>query len=56
MRSKKIVILMIGLIILVSLMSYSETKKLKRVVVNTLVRIKGEIPVAEVMKTIIEKY
>lgn len=56
MRSKKIVILMIGLIILVSLMSYSETKKLKRVGINTLVRIKGEIPVAEVMKTIIEKY
>ena len=56
MKSKKIVILMIGLIILVSLMSYSETKKLKRVGINTLVRIKGEIPVAEVMKTIIEKY
>ena len=47
---------MVGLIILFSLTSYSETKKLKRVGINTLVRIKGEIPVAEVMKTIVEKY
>jgi hypothetical protein len=56
MKSKKIVILMVGLIILFSLTSYSETKKLKRVGINTLVRIRGEIPVAEVMKTIVEKY
>ncbi len=56
MKRKKVVILMVGLIILFSLTSYSETKKLKRVGINTLVRIRGEIPVAEVMKTIVEKY
>lgn len=47
---------MIGLLILFSISSYAETKKLKRVGVYTLVRIKGEIPVAEVMKTILDKY
>jgi len=56
MRSKKIVFFMIGIFILFSLSSYAETKKLKRIGVYTLVRIKGEIPVEEVMKTIIDKY
>jgi hypothetical protein len=59
MRSKSIVFLLIGIFILFSLSSYAETeetKKLKRVGVFTLVRIKGEIPVPEVMKTILDKY
>ncbi len=59
MRSKTIVFLMIGIFVLFSLISYAETgetKKLKRVGVFTLVRIKGEIPVPEVMKTILDKY
>jgi len=56
MRSKKIVFFMIGIFILFSLSSYAETKKLKRIGAHTLVRIKGEIPVEEVMKTIIDKY
>lgn len=59
MRSKKIAFLMIGIFILFSLSSYAETeetKKLKRVGVFTLVRIRGEIPVPEVMKTILDNY
>jgi len=59
MRSKSIVFLLIGIFILFSLSSYAETgetKKLKRVGVFTLVRIKGEIPVPEIMKTILDKY
>lgn len=59
MRSKSIVFLLIGIFILFSLSTYAETeetKKLKRVGVFTLVRIKGEIPVPEVMKTILDKY
>ena len=59
MRSKKIVVFMIGIFIIFSLSSYAEnaeTKKLKRIGVYTLVRIKGEIPAPEVMKTIIDKY
>lgn len=59
MRSKSIVFLLIGIFILFSLSSYAETeetKKLKRIGVFTLVRIKGEIPVPEVMKTILDKY
>jgi hypothetical protein len=59
MKSKRIVFLMIGILILFSLSSFAETeetKKLKRVGVFTFVRIKGEIPVPEVMKTILDKY
>jgi hypothetical protein len=59
MRSKNIVFLMIGIFILFSLSLYAETeetKKLKRVGVFTFVRIRGEIPVPEVMKTILDKY
>jgi len=59
MRSKTIAFLMIGIFAVFSLSSYAETdetKKLKRVGVFTLVRIKGEIPVPEVMKTILHKY
>jgi len=59
MRGKSIVFLLIGIFILFTLSSYAETeetKKLKRVGIFTFVRIKGEIPVPEVMKTILEKY
>ena len=56
MKSKKIVFLLIGLFILFSLSSNAETKKLKKIGRYTLVRIKGEIPTAEVMKTILDKY
>jgi len=59
MKSKSIVFLVIGIFILFSLSSFAETeetKKLKRVGVFTFVRIKGEIPVPEVMKTILDKY
>ncbi|NIO48230.1 MAG: hypothetical protein GTN73_02150 [Candidatus Aminicenantes bacterium] len=59
MKSKSIVLLMIGMFILFSLSSFAETgetKKLKRVGVFTFVRIRGEIPVPEVMKIILEKY
>jgi PKD repeat protein len=58
-RSKSMVFLLVGFFIIFSLSSYAETeetKKLKRVGVFTLVRIKGEIPVPEVMKTILDKY
>lgn len=47
---------MIGLFILFSLTSYAETKKLEEIGRYTLVRIKGEVPVAEVMKILVDKY
>ena len=56
MKNKKFIFLVIGILILFSLSSYAETKKLKRIGRYTLVRIKGEIPTAEVMKTVLDKY
>lgn len=56
MKSKKVAFLVICLIILFSLSSYAETKKLKRIGRYTLVRVKGKIPTGEVMKTILDRY
>lgn len=56
MKSKKVVLLVIGILILFSLSSYAETKKLSRIGRYTLVRIKGEIPTAEVMKIVLDRY
>lgn len=56
MKSKKIILLLIGVFILFSLVSNAETKQLKKIGRYTLVRIKGEIPTAEVMKTVLDKY
>lgn len=56
MKNKKVALLIISLLILFSLNSFAETKKLKKIGRYTLVRIKGEIPTAEVMKTILDRY
>lgn len=56
MKSKKVALLVIGLLIIFSLTSYAETKKLRRIGRYTLVRIKGEVPTAEVMKILVDKY
>lgn len=56
MKNKKVVLFVIGLLILFSLSSYAETKKLRRIGRYTLVQIKGEIPTAEVMKIVLDKY
>ena len=56
MRNKKIVFVLIGILILFSLNSFAETKKLKRVGRYTLVRIRGEVPTAEVMKVLLDRY
>ena len=56
MKSKKFVFLVIGLFVLLSLNSYAETKKLERIGRYTLVRIKGDVPTAEVMKILIDRY
>ena len=56
MKSKKLILIAIGLLIFSSIISYAETKKLKRIGRYTLVRIKGEVPTAEVMKILIDKY
>ena len=56
MRNKKIVFILIGIMIIFSLSSFAETKKLKSVGRYTLVRIRGEVPTADVMKILLDKY
>jgi len=56
MKGKRFLFLLIGVLIFVLLNSLAETKKLEQIGRYTLVRIKGEIPTAEVMKTVLDKY
>lgn len=56
MRNKKLIILIIGVLIIFSISSFAETKKLKRIGVYTLCQCKGGIPTEEVMKSIVERY
>ena len=56
MKNKKIVFIVVGLLVLLTINSYAETKKLKTVGRFTLVQIKGEVPTSEVMKILLEKY
>ncbi len=56
MNAKKILALTVGLLVLFSLSSLAETKKLKQIGRYTLVRIKGEVPTSEVMKTLVDRY
>jgi len=56
MKNKTIMILIIGVLILFTMSTFAETTKLKQIGRYTLVRIKGEVPTAEVMKILVEKY
>lgn len=56
MRKKKLSILIIGALLIFSISSFAETKKLERIGFYTLCKCKGEIPTAEVMKSIVERY
>ncbi len=56
MKNKKFVFVAIGILVLLTINSYAETKKLKEIGRFTLVRIKGEVPTSEVMKILLEKY
>ncbi len=56
MRNKKLIGLTVAILILFVVGSFAETKKLKQLGRYTLVRVKGEVPTAEVMKILVEKY
>jgi len=57
MRNKKILLTTVVCILALSVItSYAETKKLKQIGRYTLVRIKGNVPTSEVMKTLVERY
>ena len=56
MKNKKALALVASILILFTLTSFAETKKLKEIGRYTLVRIKGEVPTSEVMKILVDKY
>jgi hypothetical protein len=56
MKNKFFLILVIGILVLFTANTFAETTKLKQIGRYTLVRIKGEVPTAEVMKILVDKY
>lgn len=56
MKTKKLGFIVIGILILFTLSTIAETTKLRQIGRYTFVRIKGEVPTEEVMKTLIERY
>jgi len=56
MKNKKVVFLVIGLLIVFTISSFAETKKLTELGRYSLVRIKGQVPSADVMKILVDKY
>jgi len=56
MKVKRILVLSTLLLFLVASLSFAETKKLEEIGRYTFVRIKGEVPTQEVMKTLLERY
>jgi hypothetical protein len=56
MKSNKFTIFIVSVLVLFCLSSFAETKKLEQIGRYTLVRIKGEVPTEEVMKTLLDKY
>ncbi|MDP2914212.1 MAG: hypothetical protein Q8O91_02015, partial [Candidatus Aminicenantes bacterium] len=56
MRNRKLVLLVTALLVIFTVVSFAQTKKLTRIGVNTFAQVRGNIPTAQVMKTIAEKY
>jgi len=56
MKNKKLDFLIIGILILFSLNTFAETKKLKQIGRYKFVNLKDDISAEEVMKTIVERY
>lgn len=56
MRARKVVLGIIVLLLVFSVASYAATKKLTRIGVNTFAQIRGNIPTAQVMKILAERY
>jgi hypothetical protein len=56
MKTKKISIFLVGLLVILTVFSLAETKKLKEIGRYTLVRNRGDVPTSEVMQTLVERY
>lgn len=55
MKNKKLFFIVIGILVLLTINSYAETKKLKQIGRFTLFGIKGEVPTPEIMKNLFEQ-
>jgi hypothetical protein len=53
MKNKLFLVLVIGVLVVFTVTTFAETTKLKQIGRYTLVRIKGEVPTAEVMKILV---
>jgi len=57
MNKKKLVLyLVVALLVLITATSFAETKKLRRIGLYTFVEVKGQVPTADVMKTLFDRY
>jgi hypothetical protein len=57
MNNKKFILyLVVALLVLTTATSFAETKKLKRIGLYTFVEVKGQVPTAEVMKMLFDRY
>jgi hypothetical protein len=57
MRERKLVLyLVVALMVFLTATSFAETKKLKRIGLYTFVQVKGQVPTAEVMKMLFDRY
>ncbi|MGA2533620.1 MAG: PKD domain-containing protein [Candidatus Aminicenantales bacterium] len=57
MNNKKFILyFIVALLILTTATSFAETKKLKRIGLYTFVEVKGQVPTAEVMKMLFDRY
>ncbi len=57
MRSRKVLFyFVVALLVVATAMSFAETKKLKRIGLYTFVEIKGQVPTADVMKILFDRY
>lgn len=56
MKGKKLFCILVMFLLVLSVASFAATHKLTRIGVNTFARIRGDVPTAQVMKTIAQNY
>jgi hypothetical protein len=56
MKNRKLMCVIVSLLVIATSVSFAQTKKLTRIGVNTFAQVRGNIPTAEVMKTIAKRY
>ncbi len=57
MKNRKVILfLVVSILVLMTAVSFAQTKKLKRIGLYTFVNVKGDVPTPEVMKMLFERY